>query len=96
MRVENKMLTHTIGNKFQRTTTKEHSIVNLRLSNTYLLSLENVNELQLLAETFHQLTALPLQHLHAILRRRRTGLVGISTVLIKIDENMAFRWKYVS
>ena len=47
----------------------------------YLLSLEDVDELELLAEAFHELAALLLQHLHAVLRRRRARLVRVRAIL---------------
>ena len=49
----------------------------------HLLSLEDVDELELLAEALHQVGALLLQHLHAVLRSRRARLVRVRAVLEK-------------
>ena len=77
--------------KIKHKSRKENAILLLNEADRilYLLSFEDVDELQLLAEALHEFTALSLQHLHAILRRRRPGLVGVRAVLNKekIEDN---------
>lgn len=48
---------------------------------SYLLSLEDVDELELLAEALHELCALLLQHAHAILGCRGARAVSVGAAL---------------
>ena len=74
---------------YENQATESKILLNEADRNLYLLSFEDVDELQLLAEALHEFTTLSFQHFHTILRRRRTGLVGVSAILYKekIEDN---------